>query len=323
MRLKDILVTGGTGFLGRQVVRACREAGLRVRSCSRSEGVDLRDGDSFATYLCNVKPACIVHCAAHVGGIGYVGEHAVEVFQDNLKIASGLMHGMHLAGVRVLVTAMPNCTYPGAKDIYREPEWWDGEIHPSVLMYGLPRKTLWGLCKTYGDATGLQSAHLIFPNMYGPGDHFEPKRSHALGALIAKISAAKRDGLQTVEVWGTGKPVREWMYVQDASLAIVRFLEVIAEEESALKGHPIYNVGIGEGVSIGELAETIREVVGWEGSFAFDENRPDGAMQKLLDGNRFHKLTGWKPQTTLLEGIEKTVAWYRQNVKPEVIHARS
>ena len=323
MQFDRVLVTGGTGFLGRQVVRALRDANVDVRSCSRSEGVDLRDADAFAAYLGNVKPDCIVHCAAHVGGLGYVGEHAIDVFQDNLKIASGLMHGMHHAGVAKLVTAMPNCTYPGAKDVYREDEWWDGAIHPSVLMYGLPRKTLWGLCKTYGDATGLRSAHLIFPNMYGPGDHFEPKRSHALGALIAKIRQAKREGQSTVDIWGTGRPVREWMYVTDAAMAIRRFLELTPGDPTAWDDHPIHNVGIGEGVSIADLAGAIREAVGWEGTFDFDTTRADGAMQKLVDGQRFHRLTGWTPAVRLHEGIANTVAWCEENLNTEVAHAHS
>ncbi len=144
MSAKTILVTGGTGFIGREVVRLCRAAGHHTESCSRREGVDLRDGTAFGEYLKTVRPDCIVHCAAHVGGLGYVGRHAVEVFQDNLRIAMGLMEGMDMAGAKTLVTVMPNCTYPGTKSIYREEEWWDGPIHESVLMYGLPRKTLCG-----------------------------------------------------------------------------------------------------------------------------------------------------------------------------------
>lgn len=318
---KRILVTGGTDFVGRQVVRAAREVGFDVRSCSRADGVDLRDGEAFGRYLSNVSPACVIHCAAHVGGIGYVGEHAIEVYRDNLEIALGLMDGMRIAGVGELVTVMPNCTYPGEKSIYREDEWWDGPIHDSVLMYGLPRKVLWGLCKTYGDVTGLRTAHLIYPNMYGPGDHFEPTRSHALGALIAKLVSAQAQGASTVEVWGTGKPVREWMHVADAARSIVEFLGAASANASAWADHPIYNVGVGAGVSIAELTTMIADAVGFTGRAMFDASRPDGAAQKLLDGSRFSELTGFAPRVDLQTGIAQTVKSYRQSLQSEKAHA--
>ncbi len=321
MAINRILVTGGTGFVGSKVVQACRDADYDTCSCSRSEGVDLRDGVAATRSIRKLAPDLVVHCAAHVGGIGYVGEHAIEVFEDNLRISSGLMQGLRASGVKNLITVMPNCTYPGDKDTYREDEWWDGPIHDSVLMYGLPRKTLWGLCRTYGNVTGLRSAHLIFPNMYGPGDHFEPQRSHALGALIAKVVEAGRTQAPHVVLWGSGRPVREWMYVTDASAAIVRFIQVFGENEALLNNHRIYNVGIAEGISILGLAELIREAVGWNGSFTVDPSRPDGAVQKLLDGSRFHDLTGWAPAVSLRTGIAKTVQDYLSSVERELSHA--
>ena len=321
MAFERIVVTGGAGFVGSAVVSTLRAAGYEVQSCSRREGVDLREGTEAARFLGEAEPTCVVHCAAHVGGLGYVGAHAIDVFEDNLQIAQGLMQGMRQAGIERLITVMPNCTYPGAADIYREDEWWDGPIHESVLMYGLPRKTLWGLCKTYGNATGLRSAHLIFPNMYGPGDHFEPIRSHALGALIAKVAKAQEQGKTEVEIWGSGRPVREWMYVHDAADAVLRFCQLSERDESVLAGHPIYNVGIAQGVSIAELAEQIRTAFGWEGKFIYDRSRPDGALQKLLDGERFHRLTGWRPATALPDGIAQTIAWYRAHVGRELSYA--
>ena len=321
MPFGKILVTGGTGFVGSKVVEACKSAGFDVRSCSRSEGVDLRDGDAFGQFLRRFAPDYIVHCAAHVGGIGYVRDHAVDVFEDNLAIATGLLRGMRDAGVGRLLTVMPNCTYPGHKTLYREDEWWDGPIHESVLMYGLPRKVLWGLCKTYATMTDLRSAHLIFPNMYGPGDHFEPVRSHALGALVAKIVAASKTGQTQVEIWGSGQPVREWMYVQDAADAVVRFVTHADQDESVLDDHPIFNVGIAEGITIADLAELIREAVGWDGSFLFNRDHADGALRKLLDGTRFTELTGWRPSTSLRDGIRQTVASYQRGVMREPSYA--
>jgi GDP-L-fucose synthase len=230
---------------------------------------------------------------------------------------------MHEAGIDRLITVMPNCTYPGDKSVYRESEWWDGPIHESVLMCGLPRKTLWGLCKTYGGITGLKSAHLIFPNMYGPGDHFDPLRSHALGALVAKVVDAKCTDEPHVELWGTGLPVREWIYVEDAADAVLRFIQQAGQDESVFDDHAIYNVGIAQGVSIAELANIIRDIVGWKGLFVFNRKKPDGAPQKLLDGERFRQRTGWSPGTSLREGIAKTVDWYARQRPQEATHAHS
>jgi len=323
MVIRKTVVTGGTGFLGKQVVDTLRFAGVDVVSCSRREGVDVRDGEAFGAWLLGVNPDCVIHCAAHVGGLGYVGEHAIDVFHDNVAIGTGLMQGLRTAGVGRLLSVMPNCTYPGDKQLYRECEWWDGAIHDSVLMYGLPRKMLWGLCKTYGPVTGLRSAHLVLPNLYGPGDHFDPLRSHALGALVRKVVDADRDGEPSVVLWGSGQPVREWMYVRDAADAIVRFLDTCGVAESEPVNHDIYNVGIGRGVSIAALAEAIRGAVGWGGVFTRDTSRPDGAMRKLLDGTRFREMTGWSPSHSLPQGIDKTVRWYRSKVESELSHACS
>jgi len=315
------VVTGGTGFLGSFVTAALKRDGHDVRSCSRASGVDLRDADAAAACLSNANPELVVHCAAHVGGIGYVGQHAVAVFEDNLKIAMGLLGGMRAAGTGRLITIMPNCTYPGDQEIYREAGWWNGAIHDSVLMYGLPRKMLWGLCQTYGNACGLESAHLILPNLYGPKDHFDPLRSHALGALVCKIVDAKRTDAAEVSVWGSGRPVREWMYVQDAASAVACYVGQVAGPKGFPQNHPIFNVGNATGVSIADLAEMIREVVGWDGRFVFDRDRADGAMQKLLDGTRFTEDTGWRASTSLGEGIRKTVQWYEANCLRELNHA--
>jgi len=312
---KRIVITGGNGFLGQTVTDMFRRREVETVSLSRREGVDLRDPAAVTHFLKDSKPDCVIHCAAHVGGIGYVREHAVEVFNDNLRMAMGLTEGLANAGVERLVTVMPNCTYPGTKQVFREDEWWDGPLHESVLMYGLPRKVLWGLCWTYAQKGHLKAAHLVLPNLYGPGDHFDALRSHALGALIARIVNAHRQGADTVEIWGTGRPIREWMFVEDAARAICDFTACASTSDDTLASdNPLFNVGIGEGISIKALAEEIRTAVGWKGALVFDRTRPDGATKKVLDGTRFSELTGWRPAVTLEAGIERTVEWYARNM---------
>jgi len=324
MNFKRILVTGGTGFLGRHVVGKLAEEQVEVHSCSRREGVDLREVESFSSFLEELKPDCVVHCAAHVGGLAYVQQHAVEVFEDNLRIALGLLQGLSRAGFPYLLNIMPNCTYPGDKEIYREPEWWDGPMHPSVLMYGLPRKTLWGLAQTYAREQGLHSDHLILPNLYGPYDHFDAEKSHALGALVAKVVQARNQNERKVPLWGTGRPVREWLHVGDAAEAICKFLKVAQPDSdhsstSAEGDHtaPILNVGVGQGVTILDLARQIQTAAGWEGEFELDPDKPDGAHQKLIDGQQFAGLTGWAPAISLADGIKQTVAWYSEHIVGE------
>jgi GDP-L-fucose synthase len=231
------------------------------------------------------------------------------------------MRGLKIANVHAVVTIMPNCTYPGAQEIYREEKWWDGPLHESVLMYGLPRKMLWGLCKTYGDAYGLQSAHLVFPNLYGPGDRCDTLRSHALGALVKKIVDAHRDEKQTVDIWGSGTVVREWMHVCDGAEAVAAFLTRLQTAPKLMEGHPLFNVGIGTGVSILELAELIRASIDWNGRFVCDRSKPDGATKKLLNGQRFHALTGWAPRVKLRDGIRQTIEWYREHAESEAVYA--
>jgi GDP-L-fucose synthase len=303
-----VLITGGLGFLGAHVVSLLEREGHEAVPCSRRTGVDLQDRDGTARFFSAEKPDVVIHCAAHVGGIAYNELQPVGVFEDNVRIGLGLVDAMEKANIPRLINIMPNCTYPGGKQIYREEEWWDGEIHPSVLAYGLPRKMLWGLTRVHKKKWGLQYAHLILPNMYGPGDHFDPVRSHALGALIAKIVDAKRKNLKKITIWGTGKPIREWLYVEDGALAIGRVLDSFETVQQVEDG--ILNVGIGKGISVTEMAEIIRRHAEWDGEFIYDTARPDGDMIKLMASDRMRAVLDWSPPTDFEEGVKNTVQWH-------------
>lgn len=302
-----VAVAGGFGFLGSHIAKKLKEKGYEAIPFSRRSGVDMRVSEQINEFLAETKPEIVVNCAAHVGGIAYNALVPVEVYEDNLLIGFNLVMACHLNGVKKLVNVMPNCTYPGVAEIYREDEWWNGEMHETVLTYGMPRKALWVQCWAYKIKHGLNSIHIVLPNLYGPGDHFDPVRSHALGALIKKIVDAKLNNSTTVEIWGTGSPVREWGYVEDAAEGIIVAMEKYDDIE-------ILNLGEGKGYTIIEIAQTVKEAVGWEGEFVFDRSRPDGALKKILDIDKMKKTLGWEPKTRIKEGIMKAVEWYMENI---------
>lgn len=301
-----VAVAGGFGFLGSYVVKQLNEKGYKVIPFSRRTGVDIRQYDKILKFLKNETPDVLINCAAHVGGIAYNNLKPVEIYEDNILIGFNLVKACYEAGVKKLVNIMPNCTYPGVAEIYTEKEWWNGAMHDTVLTYGMPRKAIWVHCWAYKQKYGFNSIHLVLPNLYGPGDHFDPVRSHALGALVKKIVDAKINNEKKVVIWGTGNPIREWGYVEDAAEGIVIAMEKYNDIE-------IMNIGEGKGYTIKEIAYMIKDAVGWDGEFEFDISRPDGAPKKVLDVSKMKSILGWEPKTSIGEGIRKTVKWYIEN----------
>lgn len=303
----NVAVAGGLGFLGSHTVRNLTERGYTTIPFSRRTGVDIRIFDDLNGFLSSEKPDVVVNCAAHVGGIAYNAVAPIEVYEDNLLIGFNLVKACHQSGVKKLVNIMPNCTYPGVADIYCENQWWDGEMHETVLTYGMPRKAIWAHCWAYKEKHNFESIHLVLPNLYGPGDHFDPVRSHALGALIKKIVEAKLENRPSVDIWGTGTPLREWGYVGDAAEGIVLAMEKYDDIE-------IMNLGQGKGYTIKEIATMIGQAIGWEGQFTYDTSRPDGAPKKVLDVSKMQSTLKWQPQTTIADGIRQTVEWYMNHL---------
>lgn len=306
---KKVFVPGGNGFVGSRVVKKLEEKDYDYVSLSLRDGVDFRNFEQTKKIFEDEEFNAVINCAADVGGIKYGYEKPGELFYNNILMATYLMEASRLTGVERFVNPISNCTYPGhlTKD-FEEEKWWDGPLHESVLAYGTVRKASWVQGWAYHKQYDLDTINLILPNMYGPGDHFDEARSHALGALIMKFVEAKRNNQPEVVVWGTGKPVREWLYVDDGAEILVKSLEIEPIVE------PI-NVGVGKGVSIAELAELIKDVVGYKGEIVYDTSKPDGAPHKTMDNTRLKKIFNWTPPTSLREGIKKTVKWYQNNVK--------
>jgi len=309
MPFSKVFVPGGNGFLGKRVVNKLEEKGISCVSLSLRNGYDFRDVKQTRELFEQERFDALINCAAFVGGIQFGYEKPGEIFYNNTLMSTNLMESARLTGVKRFINPISNCSYPGhlTKD-FKEEEWWDGQLDESVLVYGFVRKASWVQSWAYHKQYGFETVNLILPNMYGPGDHFEEKRSHALGALIMKFVEAKRKNLANVTVWGSGKPVREWLFVDDGAEILVKALET----GSILD--PI-NVGVGKGISILELAELIRDIVGYKGKIVLDGSKPDGAPHKTMDNSKLKALFNWVPPTSLRNGIEQTVEWYMNNIK--------
>lgn len=300
-----ILVTGASGFLGKRVCRRLAEEGRTFEPTSLSLGLDLRDRQATIDFFNAAKPEHVLNCAAYVGGIQFGYKHPAELFHNNLHMTLNLLEASKIAGVKRLVNPISNCAYPGDATIFREEEFWNGPLHESVMVYGLVRKTSWVGAWAYARQYGFDTINLILSNMYGPEDHFEEERSHALGALIMKFVRAKELDLPEVVIWGSGKPVREWLHVDDGAEAMVRALSVGPSID------PI-NVGVGLGISVLELAEMISEMVGYKGKLILDPSKPDGAAHKTVDGSKGREHFGWGPTRKLRQGVAETIKWYTE-----------
>lgn len=301
-----ILVTGATGFLGKRVCHLLTQSGLVFERTSLSLGCDLRDHVATRSLFQRLKPKQVLNCAAFVGGIQFGYKHSAELFHNNLLMTLNLLEVSSSVGVKRIVNPISNCAYPAQATLFKEEQFWDGPLHDSVLVYGFVRKAAWVGSWAYQKQYGLDVLNLILSNMYGPEDHFDEERSHALGALIMKMVRAKQLDLPEVVVWGSGKPVREWLHVDDGAEAMVRGLDVEPVVE------PV-NVGVASGISILKMAEMIKRLVGYEGRLVMDESKPDGAPYKTVDGSRGTSVLGWTPSRNFELGVKQTIDWYLKN----------
>jgi GDP-L-fucose synthase len=297
------LVTGASGFLGKRVCAKLADRGLDFVRTSRSLGTDLRDFEQVFSLFDDVRPRVVLNCASFSGGIQFGLKYPADIFCDNMRMIANLFDAAHQVGVKRIVNPIPNCVYPRAKTLFKEAEIWDGALDETVLVYALLRKISWVGAWSYAKQHGHETINLVFSNMYGPGDHFEEERSHALGALVMKFVKARDENRPHVIIWGTGKPVREWLYVDDAAEAMIRGMYCSTTTD-------FVNVGVAEGISVHDLALKIKEKVGYTGELVFDTTKPDGAPYKTIDGFRGRQLLDWSPATNLNDGLDKTIRWY-------------
>ncbi len=302
-----ILLLGATGFLGTRITKRLDKEGIAYTPVSLSLGTDLRDLSQFRTLFEKEQFEIIFNCAAFVGGIQFVSKRAGEVYYNNSLINTYLFELAKEFKIKRIINPISNCSYP--RDLFenfKESEWWNGELEESVLTYGFIRKASYVQSWAYHRQYGLETINLLIPNMYGPDDHFQEVRSHAMGAQIMKITEAHVNKQPKVIVWGSGKPIREWLYVDDCVNAMLRAIDIPFTNE------PI-NVGVGRGISVWEMVTAIKKAVGYEGELELDTTKPDGAPYKVMDATKFKKAFSYFKFTPLEEGIPKTVDYYKES----------
>lgn len=305
---KKIVIAGGGGFVGSHIADKLKSYQCKIFIPRTKDGWDFTILENCLSYLKKTKPDIVINCAAHQGGIKYDKLKRGQIYFDNLLMGTYLMEAARLVGVKKYVNVSAACAYPGYldKDAISEEDYWSGPLHETVLNYGFTKKAqiVQGWC--YKEQYGFNSIHLIMANMFGPGERFHPDRSHGLAALIKKVYDAKRDGKRQIEVWGSGKPIREWLYVKDAAEGIL-LAGAKYEDVSPL------NIGTGIGHSITELVHIIMKIVGFKGKIKYLTDMPDGAMKKTLNVGKMKKMLGWNPKTPIEEGIRETVEWLEKN----------
>jgi GDP-L-fucose synthase len=303
---KKIIVTGGNGFLGTYVVNKLEARGAGEIFIPRSSKYDLRDVGAIRTMLSEIRPDIVIHLAARVGGIGANMAHPAEFFYDNLMMGVQLLHESWVAGVSKFVGIGTVCAYPADTPVpFKEEDFWEGYPEPTNAPYGLAKKMLLVESQAYREQYGYNSIFLVPVNLYGPRDNFDLETSHVIPALIRKCLEAVEGGAQELEVWGDGSPTREFLYAEDAAEGILLATEFYNSSD------PV-NLGNEYEVSIRDLVEMIANLTGFQGDLNWDSSRPNGQMRRKLDVSRANNQFGFRSQTTLEDGLRKTIEFYKQ-----------
>jgi GDP-L-fucose synthase len=298
------MVTGGAGFLGRRVCALLEERGARV-SVPRSADFDLTEADAVTRAFDAFEPEIVVHLAAVVGGIGANRANPGRYFYANMAMGLHLIEEARRRGLRKFVQIGTVCSYPKVAPMpFSEDDIWAGYPEPTNAPYGIAKRSLLTMLRAYREQYGLGGIYLMPVNLYGPGDNFDPEHSHVVPALIRKCEEARLAGSPTVECWGTGRPTREFLYVDDCARAIVLALE-------RYDGPEPVNLGSGREITIRELTELVARLSGFEGELSWDTTKPDGQPRRLFDTRRARELFGFEATTPLEEGLRRTIDWYR------------
>lgn len=299
-----IYVAGHRGLVGSALVRELEKQGYRNIITRTHAELDLISQEAVAEFFAQEKPEYVFLSAAKVGGIGANSATPAEFIYQNLMIATNIIHQSYVNGVKKLLFLGSSCIYPKmAEQPIKEESLLTGELEPSNDAYALAKITGIKMCQSYNKQYGTKYISVMPTNLYGINDNFDLETSHVFPALIRKFHEAKLNHEKAVTIWGTGTPIREFLFVDDLAEACVYLMNTYEQDK-------IVNIGTGVGVTIRELAESIMKIVGYEGELVFDKTKPDGTPIKINDVSYLNSL-GWKAKVDLLDGIAKTYEWYK------------
>lgn len=300
-----VYVAGHRGLVGSAIVRALERVGCRNVVTRSSSELDLRDAGAVDAFVTQVRPDVVIDAAARVGGIGANDAQPAEFLSDNLRIQVNVMDAARRVRVPRLLFLGSSCIYPKyAEQPIREDSLMTGPLEPTNAAYAVAKIAGIAQVQAVRRQDGLAWISAMPTNLYGPGDNFDPHTSHVLPAMLRRFDEAARSGAASVTCWGSGRPRREFLHVDDLAAACLQLLDRYDDDA------PI-NVGMGRDCTIAELAGFIADVVGYQGAIQWDTSKPDGTPRKLLDVSRLTAL-GWSPAIGLREGIESTYRWYRE-----------
>jgi GDP-L-fucose synthase len=302
---RRILVTGGSGFLGRHVVARLRELGCREILAPRRTEYDLKIAEQVARLVEGWRPQVVLHLAAEVGGIEANRRRPGSFFYSNLMMGANLIEACRRIGVEKFLLAGTICCYPKFAPVpFREEDLWNGYPEETNAPYGIAKKALIVQLQAYRQEFGFPGVSVLPVNLYGPGDNFDLTTSHVIPALIRKFVEAQEQNCPEVVIWGTGRPTREFLYVEDAAHAICLAAERLESPD------PV-NIGTGHEIAIADLAALIAAKTGYQGRLRYDPSQPDGQPRRQLDVARARALFGFEAATNLSDGLDRTIRWYR------------
>ncbi|QDT64450.1 GDP-L-fucose synthase family protein [Calycomorphotria hydatis] len=305
---RRVLVTGGAGFLGSHVCDELRQRGCSEPAIPRSTDYDLRTSAGTREMLMRYRPDTVIHLAATVGGIGANRDNPGRYFYENAMMGLNLLEECRMYGVSKVVIVGTICAYPKFTPVpFKEEDLWGGYPEETNAPYGLAKKMMLVQSQAYRQQYGMNSVYLLPVNLYGPRDNFDLQTSHVIPAMIRKFEDARTKGAEEVVFWGDGSPTREFLHVRDAARGVVMATESYNEED------PV-NLGSGQEIKIRDLANSLKNITGYEGEIRWDTSKPNGQPRRCLDVSRARERFGFQAEVAFEQGLVETLDWYRYSI---------